>query len=449
MFPAGQLPALDGVLAVDEASRAAAAADFGGIVHHRPRAVLRPGSVADIAAVLRAAAEHGLTVVPRGQGHTTYGQAQAAGGVVVEMSALRAVQRVAEDRVTVQAGARWSEVLAATLPLGLTPPVLADYLELSVGGTLSAGGIGGTSHRHGLQVDTVLELDVLTGSGELRTCSPARDRELFDAVRGGLGRYGVIVRATLALVPAPRRARRYRLGYPDLRTLIADQRLLLAERRFDYLEGQILPDGHGGWRHLLEVAAFDGSADPWEEAAPLRGLRHHRDEEDIDELSFPDFLDRMAPGVALLRETGEWHHPHPWWNAFVPGSAADDLVPALVRGMRPEDVGPSGLVLCYPFAPGMLTAPMVRVPAEPVAFLLAVLRTAPAGDPPVARAMVEDNRRLSDQVAAVGGFTYPIGSVAFAERDWRAHYGPLGPGLARLAARNDPGGVLRSCGGHG
>jgi FAD/FMN-containing dehydrogenase len=415
MFPDGQLPALDGEFVVDEVSRAAVAGDFGRIVRHRPRAVLRPGSVADIAAVLRLAEAHGVAVVPRGQGHTTHGQAQSRDGVVVDMRTLRAVLDVGADRISVAAGARWSGVLAVTLPRGLTPPVLADYLELSVGGTLSAGGIGGTTHRHGMQVDNVTELDVLTASGELRTCSPVRDRVLFDAVRGGFGRHGVIVRATLRLVPAPRRVRRYRLGCRGPVALNAATRRLVTERRFDYVEGQILPDGHGGWRYLVEAAAFHDPVDPPDDAALLRELPPDRDVEEIDELSFADFLDRMAPGVELLRATGEWEHPHPWWNGFVPDSAVDGLLAEIMRALTPEDIGPSGLVLCYPFPTGLVTAPGVRVPAEPLAFLLALLRTAPPGDPRAVAAMLRANRALHDRVAALGGFTYPVGSMDVAE----------------------------------
>ncbi len=79
---------------------------------------------------------------------------------MIDMRCLRTVHRVESDRVVVDAGATWSEVLAATLPRGLTPPVLTDYLGLSVGGTLVVGGVGGTISRFGLQSDNVVEMDV-------------------------------------------------------------------------------------------------------------------------------------------------------------------------------------------------------------------------------------------------------------------------------------------------
>ena len=85
--PFAGLPALDGTLNTDEHSLAWAAHDYGGVVHHRPAAVLRAATPADISTMVRYGREHGLQVVPRGQGHSTGGQAQAPGGVVVDQRA--------------------------------------------------------------------------------------------------------------------------------------------------------------------------------------------------------------------------------------------------------------------------------------------------------------------------------------------------------------------------
>ena len=157
-------PPLDGELRFDEASRAAAADDFGHIVHRTPEGVLLPGSEQDVATTIRWAGGLGRKIAPQGQSHSVYGRAQVRAGIVIDMTRLQTVHRVQNDRVVVDAGAKWSEVLAATLPQGLTPPVLTDYLELSVGGTLVVGGIGGTTSQYGMQSDNVLELDVVTGT---------------------------------------------------------------------------------------------------------------------------------------------------------------------------------------------------------------------------------------------------------------------------------------------
>lgn len=205
------IPDLAGRLDLDDASLDWASRDYGDLVHHRPLAVLRPGSPDDIVSILAFAKNHALPVVPRAEGHSTAGQAQAPNGIVIDMTSHNQIHEVSRGRMVVDAGARWSQVVRAALPQGVTPPVLTDYLELSVGGTLSVGGVGGTSHHHGALTDNALELDVITPDGTFLTCSTEQHRDVFNAVRAGRGRNGVIVRATIRLVEAPTRTRKYRL----------------------------------------------------------------------------------------------------------------------------------------------------------------------------------------------------------------------------------------------
>ncbi|XP_075497141.1 cytokinin dehydrogenase 2-like [Primulina tabacum] len=86
----------------------------------------------------------------------------------------------------------WIDVLRETLKHGVTPVSWTDYLYLTEGGTLSNAGISGQSFLHGPQISNVLELDVITGKGQLITCSRKDESELFYAVLGGLGRFGTV-----------------------------------------------------------------------------------------------------------------------------------------------------------------------------------------------------------------------------------------------------------------
>ncbi len=149
-----------GVLLLDDASRAAAADDFGHLVHRQPRAVLKPGSVNDVVELVRFARRNNIQVAARGQGHSTQGQAQVEAGVVVDMSTLATVHEINPTNALVDGGARWLDLLVQSIPQGLTPPTLVDFLELTVGGTLSLGGIGSQAFRFGAQVDNVIELQV-------------------------------------------------------------------------------------------------------------------------------------------------------------------------------------------------------------------------------------------------------------------------------------------------
>jgi cytokinin dehydrogenase len=94
--------------------------------HKHPQAVLKPPSIADIIQLMRWAGSRGLKVVPRREGHSTFGRAMTDGGVVLDMRALRTIHHLQSDRMVVDAGATYSTVLDATLPYGLTPPVLTN-----------------------------------------------------------------------------------------------------------------------------------------------------------------------------------------------------------------------------------------------------------------------------------------------------------------------------------
>ncbi|MFD9735719.1 FAD-binding protein [Umezawaea sp. NPDC059074] len=393
------LPPLDGQVAIHDEALAAASDDFGHLVHHRPLAVLQPGSAADLVAFSSFSSELAIPLVPRGQGHSTAGQAQTADGVVVDMSLLQEVHDIGADHVVVDAGARWSQVLDATLPHGLTPPVLTDYLELSVGGTLSVGGIGGASHHHGAQTDNVLALDVITPDGDPRTCYPGS--ELFSSVLAGRGRHGVIVRARLRLIPAPQQTRTYRLSYTDLADFLADQRLLMAERRVDHLVGQVKLDQDTGWSYVTYATTYDKS----NAGSLLTGLtnQHPDVQEDRD---YPTFLHQMADDVALLESLGLWSHSHPWLNLIVPDHAVEDFVSRTLETTTEQELGDAAVILLYPLPTTTFTAPKLKMPTSTTAFLFALLRTAPQHEHDILDHMAGRNRELTRLLVQQGGVSY-------------------------------------------
>ena len=253
-----ELPPLDGELRT--VGLEPYAADFGRIISRQPWAVLIPGSVNDIVKIMRFARAHDLKVAANGQAgtddmresHSNFGQSQVQAGIVIDMKPLNTVFAIQADHADVAAGVHWSTVLDAALAIGKTPPVLNDYMHLSVGGTLSVGGIGGTSLHFGAQIDNVLSLEVVTGRGDRVRCSRTENRDLFEAVLGGGGQCGIIVRAKLRLLPARTQAKVYTLMYDDINLYVADQRMLLREGALQ------LPAGAGGpQRHRHRLAVHD------------------------------------------------------------------------------------------------------------------------------------------------------------------------------------------------
>ncbi len=208
--------------------------------------MLEPGSVQDIARVIRFANKHDLRVAVRGHGHSIYGQSLVQGGIVIALSSLAEARNLPGARVLADAGCSWGMVLQETLKEGATPAVIPDYLELSVGGTLSIGGISPTTYEHGAMVDNVEALQVLTGEGHIVTCSRHHREDLFDAMLAGQGRCGVLARAVIKLLPAPARVRACAVLYPDVATALSDADRLVDEKRFDGIVLFTFADGNGG-----------------------------------------------------------------------------------------------------------------------------------------------------------------------------------------------------------
>lgn len=176
---AGITPWLDNIpreisnkLNCDGDSMARFLTDYGSVNRAAPpAAVFCPSSAEDIAAILRFAygSDSPLSVAAWGNGGSTFGQAFAPGGVVIDMAALRAGGRritVSAEGMYVDAGGEqlWIDVLEETLRHRLSLRSCVDYLYLTVGGTLSNAGIGGMVFRHGPHISSVLLLDVITGT---------------------------------------------------------------------------------------------------------------------------------------------------------------------------------------------------------------------------------------------------------------------------------------------
>lgn len=292
------------------------------------------------------------------------------------------VHELSATHIVVGAGATWRGVLEATLPCGRMPPVLPDYLDLTVGGTLSAAGIGGASHIHGTQAANVIELEAVTARGEILTCSPTHRSQLFDALRSGMGRHGIITTATLRLIAAPERVLSCRAQYASAAELIAAQEKIGA----DHLSGQV------------KSSVFELKAVVYDQSRPPRGLCSI----DVEELTFVEFADRLRPDVDKMIEVGEWDRPHPWGQVIVPAVHAAAFIEQTLSGTTEADIGLSGVILIKRFSPGPV--PMLRAPSDAVLF--ALLRTASPGSKTAAQ-MVLANEQLYDRAHLVGGVPYP------------------------------------------
>ena len=438
------IPHLDGQLLTDPATLAQAADDFGHIVHRTPAAVLVHGSVEDIVKLIRFANAHDIQVAGArgiGESHSTQGQSQVAAGVVIDMAALHQIHEINDEDALVDAGVRWIDLLSATVPLGKSPPTLTDYIPLSIGGTLSVGGIGGQAFHAGLQVDNVLELTVVTGKGKLVTCSATHHEELFDAVRAGLGQFGVIVQARVRLVPVKPRVRVYTALYNDLATFTSDQLSLISGSRFHYVEGSVVAGAGGGWQFQIEAAKYYDLSAPPDDAAQLAGLSFLPGTQATVDEGYFDFANRLAPLFAFLGQIGLLAVPHPWLNLFVPAPDVVPFISAALAQLNPGNTG-GGPILLYPFNRSRLTAPFTRVPHSAQSFIFSVLRFALPPTPDTVAAMIAQNRAFFDACTAIGGKRYPIDSVPMSHEDWEEHFEPVYGELEEAKDKFDPRNVM-------
>jgi FAD/FMN-containing dehydrogenase len=178
----------------DSAGYDEARAVFNGMIDRRPAVIARCGSVDDVVKVVGLARDNDLPLSVYGGGHGVTGSAVVDAGVCLDMRGLQAVNvDPGAKTVRIQGGATWAEVDAATQEHGLAVPA-GQISHTGVGGLTLGGGIGWLMRHHGLTVDSLLAADVVLADGRLVRVSAAEHADLFWALRGGGGDFGVVTR---------------------------------------------------------------------------------------------------------------------------------------------------------------------------------------------------------------------------------------------------------------
>lgn len=187
---------------VTEGARLADAARlWNGAVTKRPAIVVRCRSTRDVQVTVQVAREVGLPLSVRGGGHDWTGRAVCDQGIVVDLTRMRAVD-VSDEIATVWGGATVSDVLDIALPTGLSA-ALGTIGSVGVVGLTLGGGYGPLIGVRGMSVDNMLGATVVTASGRVVDTSPTINPDLFWALQGGGGNFGVVTELRVRLHPIP------------------------------------------------------------------------------------------------------------------------------------------------------------------------------------------------------------------------------------------------------
>ena len=197
-----QIPGFRGnVIAPDDDGYDDARAVWNATVDRRPRLIARCSGTADVAAAVRFARDCDLEIAVRGGGHNVAGTAVCDDGIVIDLSAMRAVSVDPVERAAlVQGGALWGDVDHETQAHGLaTTGGIVGHT--GVGGLSLGGGLGWLMRKHGLTVDNLVEAEVVTAEGDIIRASADDHPDLFWALRGGGGNFGVVSSFRFTLHP--------------------------------------------------------------------------------------------------------------------------------------------------------------------------------------------------------------------------------------------------------
>ncbi|XP_042481157.1 cytokinin dehydrogenase 9-like [Macadamia integrifolia] len=469
---------LDGHFSFDNVHHAAM--DFGNQSHSLPCAILHPESVSDIAKTIKHIFHMGtssmLTVAARGHGHSVQGQSQAHGGVVINMESLREPEMQVHAGelpfMDVSGGELLINILHESLKYGLAPKSWTDYLRLTIGGTLSNAGISGQAFQHGPQISNVYQLEVVTGKGEVMNCSEKQNADLFYSVLGGLGQFGIIAHARIALEPAPKMVKWIRVLYSNFSKFSEDQEYLIsAENTFDYIEGFVIINKTGllnNWRssfnpqdpvqarqfnsegktlYCLEMAKNfnpdENDIRNQEVESLLSQLRYIPSTLFLTEVSYLDFLDRVHESEIKLRSKGLWEVPHPWLNLLIPRTRIHEFAEEVFGNiLRNTSNGP---ILIYPLNKSRWDGRTSAVtPEEDIFYLVAFLSSAvPASTGTDGlEHLLTQNKRILDfcETARLGMKQYLPHYTN--QEEWQTHFGPHWEIFVQRKSAYDPLAIL-------
>jgi FAD/FMN-containing dehydrogenase len=413
---------------------------FYGGFDQRPAAIVRPADAAEVAQVVSLARDGGLELAVRGGGHSTAGHSLSDGGIVLDLSELTAIEVDAEARTAwAQAGLTAGAYTGAVQAHGLVTG-FGDTGSVGIGGLTLGGGVGYLVRKHGLTIDSLLAAEVVTADGRLLTADPETHPDLFWAIRGGGGNFGVATRFQFRLHPLDGIVGGMLL-LPATGQVVADF-MAAAEAAPEELSAianvmaappmPFIPPERQGELVIMAMLAYAGDAEAGQRAvAPFRALA-----EPIADMVQP------MPYVGMFPPEEEFHPTAVGHTMFV-DRVDRDVADTIIEHLQASDAAMRVVQL------RALGGAMARVPVEATAFAhrhsrvmanLAAFYDGPA-DRDRRQAWVEGFAAVLHQDDD-GAYVNFLGDEG-PERVRQAYPGPTWDRLVEVKRRYDPDNLFR------
>lgn len=416
--------------------------DFGNLLEANPAAVFQPKSIEELQFFLSYAAEQTLPITIRGNGLSQGGQSLSVdGGINLSMQAFTECAQVKDQSIWIEANASFADLLNRSLPKKLAPKALPYNCNLSIGGVLSAGGMGAAAFREGPISSQVLALELVDSQGEKQRVS--KGDPLFEACLGGQGQFAVITAACIKLQPISEHIHTVFMVYDDMTQWFKD--MALARETADYMELFCSPSIQGAglfegqrkpfatWLYGMHLSFnFDNKLKSLPAFSPWKTL--HRQQEDCK-----SYFLRHNPRFDFMQKSGQWSMIHPWYECFLPERVLKAVLPELLQSLP---LYFANLVHVVPVANRRVGFTMF--PESDSYYEIMILN--PGIPESLKQQTLEIISALDKQLLAQGGKRYLSGYLGESVDDdyWRRHFGQSYENWCHLKKRFDPAGIFTS-----
>lgn len=383
----------------------------------------------------------------RGNGLSQSGQAiPVAGGLSLDLKEFNKVLDREPEAIWVETNSCWADLLAVSLKTGLIPYVLPYNCNLSIGGVISAAGIGASSFKFGPISAHVKALEVILADGEIKIVD--EQSPLFKACLSGQGRFAVISKACIRLRPCLKQVKTFFLVYLDKASWLND--LVELKEKADYIEAFCSPSLQGmklvagkrkpfaQWLFVIHASVeYENNSPQFTEIFPgvhPWQLIHSQDE------SIHSYLHRHDPRFEAMKLTGQWELAHPWYECFMTKAMLSDNLDELLAELP---IHYASLLQVVPLAnlqqTGFFMLPEVRDVYE-----LMILN--PGINPVFVPSCLQVIDALDEKFLKQGGKRYLSGYLGTCLRAeyWQRHFGPLYRDWVELKESYDKQNIFRS-----